>query len=100
MLEVEGVCKTYDVKGQKVVALKDVSFRANEGEILGIIGKSGGGKSTLMRILRGIEDFDAGRIVMDGLEITPESDEEIRRSSARSLPYISSANSASGPSLR
>lgn len=78
MLEVEGVCKTYDVKGRKVLALKDVSFTANEGEILGIVGKSGGGKSTLMRILRGIEDFDAGRIVIDGLEITPDSSEDVR----------------------
>lgn len=77
MLTVQNLQKSYNVKGKTVAALKGVSFSVREGEILGIVGKSGGGKSTLMRILRGIDGFDAGRIVLDGLEITPESSEDI-----------------------
>ena len=79
MLEVENLSKTYKVKNDQIEALKNVSFRADNGEILGIVGRSGGGKSTLLKILRGVELFDGGRINIDGLEITPESGPETVR---------------------
>lgn len=61
------------------MALENVSFTTRPGEILGIVGKSGGGKSTLMKILRGMESFDSGRILLDGMAITPDSSDEVRR---------------------
>jgi len=51
-LEVKGLKKTY-LDG-KITALSDVSFSLGEGEILGILGGSGAGKSSLLRILRGL----------------------------------------------
>ena len=59
--------------------MKDLSFSVKPGEILGFVGKSGGGKSTLLKILRGMEPFDSGSIVMDGLTITPQSGDDVRR---------------------
>ena len=59
--------------------LKNVSFTTRPGEILGLVGKSGGGKSTLMKILRGMESFDSGKILMDGMTITPDSSDEVVR---------------------
>jgi methyl coenzyme M reductase system subunit A2 len=79
LLQIENLSKTYRLDNGEVVALKDVSFSARPGEILGLVGKSGGGKSTLMKILRGMESFDSGRIVMDGITITPESGEDVTR---------------------
>jgi methyl coenzyme M reductase system subunit A2 len=80
MLQVENLCKTYRLSNREIVALQDVSFSAKQGEILGILGKSGGGKTTLMKILRGMERFDSGRIILDGLIITPDSsDDEVRK---------------------
>lgn len=80
MLQVENLYKTYQLSDKEIVALQDVSFAAKRGEILGILGKSGGGKTTLMKILRGIERFDSGRIILDGLTITPESsDDDLRK---------------------
>jgi len=77
LLSVEGLEKSYQVMDRSVPALRGVSFSVDEGEILGILGKSGSGKSTLMRILRGIEPFDSGRIVCDGIEITPDSPQDV-----------------------
>jgi len=77
LLQVENLSKVYQLKDHQVEALKGVSFTTEEGEILGIVGKSGSGKSTLMKILRGVETFDSGRIEIDGLEIMPDSGEEI-----------------------
>jgi len=79
LLQIENLSKTYKVKDRDVVALENVSFTTRPGEILGLVGKSGGGKSTLMKILRGMEDFDCGRIILDDLIITPGSGDEVKR---------------------
>ena len=79
MLQVQNLSKTYRLKDREIKALKNISFATNPGEILGLVGKSGGGKSTLMKILRGMESFDSGRILMDSLAITPESDDDAKR---------------------
>ncbi|MDD1761966.1 MAG: ATP-binding cassette domain-containing protein [Methanothrix sp.] len=79
LLQVENLSKTYRLKDREIVALKNVSFATKPGEILGLVGKSGGGKSTLMKILRGMESFDAGKILMDGMVITPESTDDAKR---------------------
>ena len=79
MLKVENLSKTYRLKDRDIEALKNISFTLKPGEILGLVGKSGGGKSTLMKILRGMESFERGRILLDGLMVTPESDDETKR---------------------
>ena len=79
LLTVANLCKTYKLKNGEVSALKDISFTAKPGEILGFVGKSGGGKSTLMKILRGMEGFDSGSIMMDDLTITPDSSDDVVR---------------------
>lgn len=46
-----------------IQALKDVSFEAEKGEIIGIIGENGSGKSTLLRVIAGIYRQDEGKII-------------------------------------
>ncbi len=74
-LQVQGLCKRYELSkiGKELVALDDVSFKVEEGETLGIIGRSGAGKTTLLRMLRGYEKFNEGVVEMDGVRVTPDS---------------------------
>ena len=58
MLRVSNLCKSFGV----LKALDDVSFELNKGEALAVIGPSGGGKSTLLRVLNGLETPDSGNI--------------------------------------
>lgn len=58
MLTLENVCKRY--KGHQV--LVDVSFRVGAGEIVGLVGRSGSGKSTIAKCVLGLERPDSGRI--------------------------------------
>ena len=65
-LSIEHLSKSF---GGKPV-LEDVSFAVNDGEFLSILGASGCGKTTLLRILIGIEGFDGGSIYKDGRDIS------------------------------
>lgn len=52
------------------IVLEDISFDINEGEFVSILGSSGCGKTTLLKILIGIEQSDTGEIFLDGEDIT------------------------------
>jgi ABC-type branched-subunit amino acid transport system ATPase component/sugar phosphate permease len=66
ILEVRGLTKSYG----GIEAVGDVSFTLNRGEILGIIGPNGAGKTTLFDLVSGFVEADAGRVLLDGLDIT------------------------------
>ncbi|MEM2865700.1 MAG: ATP-binding cassette domain-containing protein [Candidatus Hadarchaeales archaeon] len=80
LLSVRGLHKSYPLEGGgRVEALEDLSFDLGRGEILGIIGRSGGGKSTLIRVLRGSLPFEKGEIRMGEITVTPSSPPETFR---------------------
>ncbi len=73
MLEVRNVYKSFILgKGKEAKTIRpliDVSFFVNEGEMVGLIGKSGTGKSTLSGILSGLIFLDEGSVKIDGVEL-------------------------------
>jgi len=68
MITIEGLSKIYAGTGRP--ALKDLSLNVPKGAIYGILGRSGAGKSTLIRCLNLLERPTAGRIIVDGCDIT------------------------------
>ena len=75
VLEVNNVRKCFG----NTEVLKGISFSLEEGQVLAIIGSSGGGKSTLLRCLNFLESPDEGEIWVDGKQLLSDSEEEIRR---------------------
>ncbi len=69
MIEINNVSKSYN--GKKKV-LKDVSFKINNGEIFAFIGHNGAGKTTMIKSIMGILDFEEGDILIDGKSIKEE----------------------------
>lgn len=69
MIEIKNVSKTYN--GKKKV-LKNVSFDINSGEIFAFIGHNGAGKTTMIKSIIGILDFEEGDILIDGKSIRKE----------------------------
>ena len=70
MIRVENVSKTYTGKQGTVEAVKDVSLEISRGEIFGVIGFSGASKSTLIRLLNGLETVTSGHIYINEKDIT------------------------------
>jgi len=62
VLEIKGVSKSFP----GVRALDDVSFSVGKGEVVGLIGENGAGKSTVLKVLNGIYQPDSGGVFVDG----------------------------------
>ncbi len=74
MLEVEHLCKYFDLGGSNTLkAVDDVSFQIKKGEILGLVGESGCGKTTLGRTLKQLYPATSGKILFGGQEIDPKN---------------------------
>lgn len=78
MIEVRDVTKIYSAKGKEIVGVKNVSLSIEKGEIFGIVGYSGAGKSSLLRCLNLLEKPTSGEILIDGISITKLSKKELR----------------------
>lgn len=59
-------------------AIRSASFTVRDGEIVGLIGRSGSGKSTLLRCVNGLQRPTAGRVVIDGQDVSSLDDAELR----------------------
>lgn len=80
MINVKHISKTYTTsKGRQVQALDDVSFSVKKGEIFGIIGSSGAGKSTILRCLNLLERPDQGEIWLADKQLTSLSERQLQQ---------------------
>ncbi|MBO8161248.1 MAG: ABC transporter ATP-binding protein [Thermosipho sp. (in: Bacteria)] len=76
--EIEFKNVTFFYQGAKEPALENISFKANPGEFIGIIGSAGSGKSTLINLLLRFYDVTNGEILIDGINIKQVSQKELR----------------------
>ncbi len=70
IVEIDGLCKKYSKKAD--YAVRNVSFNCYAGEIVGLLGHNGAGKSTTLKCLEGMLPFDEGKIMIDGHDVKKE----------------------------
>ena len=68
-IEIRNVNKTFG----RFTALKDVSFAVSSGELVALLGPSGGGKTTMLRIIAGLDTADSGTVLLEGDDATDRS---------------------------
>ncbi len=88
ILEARGVRKVYRSGAQEVEALRSVDFAAEAGEWVSVMGPSGSGKTTLLNCLSGLDDIDAGAVLLGDRELHSMSDAERTQHRAASMGFI------------
>ncbi|MEN1969758.1 methionine ABC transporter ATP-binding protein [Lentibacillus sp. N15] len=78
MISIDGLSKVYTSNNKNITAVDDLTLDIKEGEIFGVIGYSGAGKSTFVRLLNRLEEPTSGRIVIHGREITNMNAKQLR----------------------
>ena len=79
MVTIDNVSKIFGKGKKEVAAVKNVSLTVKKGEIFAIIGYSGAGNSTLVRLINGLESTTSGTLTVDGFEISGNRDLELQK---------------------
>lgn len=77
MIELQGIARQYQLRGQTVAALRGVDLKISNGEFVAITGASGSGKSTLLNVLGCLDRPSAGQYLLEGREVGALDDETI-----------------------
>jgi putative ABC transport system ATP-binding protein len=90
LLEVKNLKKIYKTRfgGQEVEALKDVNFTVESGEFVAIMGESGSGKTTLLNILAALDKATAGKVILQGMDLSGISDKAVATFRRDNLGFV------------
>ena len=79
MIETNHLTKRFQANDQEVLAVANLSFTVNPGEVYGLLGPNGAGKTTTLRLILGLLDPTSGNAVVDGFDVTTSPDEVKQR---------------------
>jgi putative ABC transport system ATP-binding protein len=88
LLRATGVRKVYRTGSVAVVALDDLDFAVERGELVAVMGPSGSGKTTLLNCLSGLDDIDAGHVLVEGRDLFAMSDAARTQHRAHSMGFV------------
>ena len=88
MIHAHHLTRTYQMDGQTVTALSDVSFHIGQGEYAAIVGPSGSGKSSLMHLLGCLDRPSAGQYLLDGQDISQLPDKRLAQLRGEKIGFV------------
>ena len=88
LLAAEGVRKVYRTGEVEVTALRGLDLQVRAGELVAVMGPSGSGKTTLLNCLSGLDDIEAGRVLIGGRDLFAMSDADRTEHRARSMGFV------------
>jgi len=88
MIEVTNLIKSYDINGQMLKAVDNVSFTVEKGGMVSIIGHSGSGKTTLLSLIGGLTRPNSGEVIIEGQNIWSMSDDNLSEFRNKKISFI------------
>ena len=84
MIQIEGITKSF---GQLQV-LKGIDLNIDKGEVVSIVGPSGAGKTTLLQIIGTLDRADAGRVIINGTDVSRMKEKELSAFRNREIGFV------------
>ena len=88
MISLKNINKSFFLGDEEIKAINNVSFHVSKGEYISIVGPSGSGKSTLMNILGLLDVPDSGEYILDGVDVSRASDDELSTLRNKKIGFI------------
>lgn len=88
LIRLSGICRSYDMGGEMVHALRGVSLEIERGEYVAIMGPSGSGKSTLMNVLGCLDTPSAGTYELNSHDVSELDDDELADIRNREIGFV------------
>lgn len=88
MIELNNIYKLYEMGGETVTALDDITLTIAQGEFTSIMGPSGSGKSTLMNMTGLLDTFDRGEYILNDINIGEYSDKELAQIRNKQIGFV------------
>lgn len=88
MIEFKRVKKLYELGGEKIYALDNVSLVLDKGDFVAVVGPSGSGKSTLANIIGGLDTPDSGEVLVDGANVAKMKDKQLSAYRNKKVGFI------------
>jgi ABC-type lipoprotein export system ATPase subunit len=88
LVRVEKVSRHFEIGGQTIHALQDVSFEVNKGDFVAVIGRSGSGKTTLLNVVAGLDRPDSGHIFIEGEDVAAMNDGQLTAMRRHKIGFV------------
>ena len=88
MIKIENITKTVTSGSESLTILDDISFDIDGGQFVALTGASGSGKSTLLGLIAGLDSPSAGRILIDGEDVTKMSEDDLATVRSEKIGFI------------
>ena len=88
LIETRSLCKDYQMGGEVIHALKNVSLQIHKGEYVAIMGPSGSGKSTLMNLIGALDVPSSGDLLVDGLNLARQDSDQLAHFRNHTIGFV------------
>ena len=88
LVRVEGISRHFEVAGQTIRALTDVSFEVNKGDFVAVIGRSGSGKTTLLNVIAGLDRPSQGHVFIEGEDVATMTDSQLTELRRHKIGFV------------
>jgi putative ABC transport system ATP-binding protein len=88
LVRVENVSRHFEVGGQTIKALTDVSFEVNQGDFVAVIGRSGSGKTTLLNVVAGLDRPSEGHVFIDDGDVATMTDSQLTELRRHKIGFV------------
>ena len=88
LIQINNLVKTYETPAGPLGVLQGIDLEVDRGDFIALVGPSGGGKSTFLNMITGVDRPTSGMVVVDGVDVSTTSERKLTRWRARSIGIV------------